>query len=43
MLAGVSAIEKGVEDPEEVAAIADDMFVPSGVSAILKRLKSDHR
>jgi hypothetical protein len=36
-------LEDRWREAEEVAAIADDMFVPSGVSAILKRLKSDHR
>ena len=32
-------LEDRWREAEEVAAISDDMFLPSGVSAILKRLK----
>jgi hypothetical protein len=34
-------LEDRWREAEEVAAISDDMFVPSGVTAILKRLKGD--
>ena len=32
-----------VREAEEIAAIADDMFVPSSVSAALRRLKDGGR
>jgi hypothetical protein len=37
----LSQLEDRWREAEEVAAIADDMFVPSGVSTMLKRLKGD--
>jgi hypothetical protein len=37
----LSILEDRWREAEEVAAISDDMFVPTGVSAMLKRLKGD--
>ena len=37
----LAELETRWREAEEVAAISDDMFLPSGVGAILKRLKGD--
>jgi hypothetical protein len=37
----LSILEDRWREAEEVAAISDDMFMPSGVDAMLKRLKGD--
>jgi hypothetical protein len=34
-------LEDRWREAEEIAAIADDMFIPSGVSAMFSRLKGD--
>jgi hypothetical protein len=39
----LAELEDRWREAEEVAAISDDMFLPSGVSAILKRLQGDGR